>query len=356
MNIDLIVYSNNTVFHDDMVRHSMQLLFDTLNRRKRVFLILDEFDLSKHESYLNDNFDEVVYAPSSTFSLSGIETLLKKYSVFNVVCMFNLIHGDRKTYETKLISEPKEKEAYILNVLELIVSKCNSNAGICHQFSHDPQEARIFEIIKTKPRSYYYHFIHSLQHGVLDKIDNVVNTFTTYPFSKNVSSENNKSIDFVFGLSAYDEYRKSILPEFIKLKDEYECVYYSFYDDNKTHVDTRIPYSEYLKKLYSAKSTFCVPAYSKDTFSIHRLIECISFNCIPIIDVNSNITVIDQELRSVLISNGLIVSSKYTELKDAIVMISRDYERILNEIKNTRYVKLSLNNNTFHKKFITYFI
>lgn len=320
---DLLIFANHTTFHKDMLYHATKSYIE--HRKNKTLLVYYD---SKCDDYIYGFEDIENVKVIKIKSSNDVLTVCTSFDISNVIYMFGLINGDRLTYTNQLKSEP------LSHKLDLIFSLLNTfyDKPFYH-FMLDPQEVDILDVLGLHHIKNETHFIHDLS----DRDNVIVNPFIVYPFLHN-DNDIFKTYDFVFGLTAFnDKYRSNIIKHIsVNLTDSSKFYYCEIVNDVK--IDTRIPYDQYLKQVALSKTTLVVPSYDVSTFSIHRFVESIANGCIPIVDSNCNLDVLDHEL-SMFIQLHLLIDFDIDNINHFIQNICLNYDQILSDIVKLSYIK-----------------
>ena len=92
-----------------------------------------------------------------------------------------------------------------------------------------------------------------------------------------------KTLDFVFGMSAFDIPRELIYDELAR-SGIFQIPNSKFRVKHKRlGLDDTLPRPQYLEELSSARFTLMVPSYDQEFFSFYRFAEALSRDCLPLI-------------------------------------------------------------------------
>lgn len=230
---------------------------------------------------------------------------------------------------------------YVQHILYASLLQYFQNFGLptIHQLIIDPVETDIGVYL---PEFLQYNIRRHFVHQLSNRSSTYNNRFIVEPFFDKsspfyVKNQSKKEIDFAFGFTAYDETRKQFLEDLKKIIDKKHELYYCYTNNEGVLVDIRLPYEEYLQRISVSKTTLLVPAYDMSTFSMHRFVEAISVNCLPIIfeaafeygfaGFPDTITYVEQHL----------LLHEITKLNDKIESLSKNHKSILAGLLKTSY-------------------
>lgn len=217
------------------------------------------------------------------------------------------------------------------------------NIPMIHQLIVDPVEADVsIYIHELMGHNIRRHFVHPL----INRPSVYVNPFIVLPFFNGPEKSFNafeiveKTNDFVFGLTAYDETRKKFLFDLKDiLFDRFELKY-CYFDDDKKLVDTRLSYEDYMKRLSESKTTLLIPAYDASTFSVHRFVEAISLGCLPIIfDAVYEFGFAGYSDTIDFIASNLVIDD-IMEINSKIDQVCENHDELLRALKKTSYFRM----------------
>ena len=197
------------------------------------------------------------------------------------------------------------------------------------------------------------HFVHAL----IDRSSVYSNRFIVEPFfligspfySEPVGHQ--KSIDFTFGFTAYDELRRNFLMDILeltKVTKNHENIYYCYTSETGEKVDNRLKYDEYLEKIKQSKTTLLIPAYDVNTFSMHRFVEAISVGCLPIIFEAVYEYGFSGYPDTLKVVEKYLLLDNIENINNKILEVSMNHETILTELLNSSYFKTLANCLTFN--------
>lgn len=160
-------------------------------------------------------------------------------------------------------------------------------------------------------------------------------------FEQGLSLYNNrtkeKKNDFVFWCTAKTDDRKYLSDR----KEELESLGYDIKIVCIGDKFGTISEEEYDNKLAQSLFTLCVPAYNQNNFSIWRIIEALSNDCLCLVLANNNL----YDLRCTypdicdIIQTRNLILDDFTNLQKKIEELKPQRENILNELKETESFK-----------------
>lgn len=291
-----------------------------------------------------DNWDEVK---------KEIKNFLKQNSFDRIYVvglpLYDTLNYDKFDSWNKLLEKTKEDNQYSFNYCMtktctipqiLFIDECvNQNIEII-SLIYEPQMPSLKKIYQNSKIKEYY---------ILNKNDKNLKYLPFYERAMFINNEdissNLKINELLFNCTVLTDDRKWIL-NYKNVLEKYNCKLIT------NLMKESVSQSEYYDQLSHSKYTIVIPSFDVSSFSIIRLLEALSVNCLPFIYKDCNLNDLKETFPKLFrfIEDFDLILNDFSELEnkiklfeevreDIIEYFNENKNEILNNILNNNYLK-----------------
>lgn len=239
--------------------------FTNVKKLKNWIQVYDELDVGELQHY------NAIYIFGSIFSTGS---KLKRFTNRNFV--FPNDSGQMRFHSlgiplTNLLATLKANREYEVPI---------------HEVCYDPLEfsLSLFHSDYVPKSNYFLYHGYDIEKYNMHRLDSMQYYLK---FDKKIFHVD-KNLEFSFGMTVYDENRRKYYDFANSFSKKFNNSV--FLVNNKfNNINTFVDRDKYLNFISASKYTLILPAYDTNSFSIYRLIESLSNNCLPFIHEDCNI-------------------------------------------------------------------